>query len=117
MGPIYMLRKSWPVFFAALVILLTFSLGFAFDQASVPANSGALVSEAGNNYAPGEVLVKLRSEVPPDTGVVWLNNQGYEVKEELRVLNIYRLSTKPGLEWDVIKALQNASRVEYAEPN
>jgi len=112
-----MLRKSWPVFFAALVMLLTLSLGLAFDQAPVPANSSALISAAGNDYAPGEVLVKLRSEVPPETGVAWLNNQGYEVKEELQVLNIYRLSTKPGLEWDVIKALQSDSRVEYAEPN
>ncbi len=117
MEPVQMHRRSWPFFFATLALLLSFSLGFAFDQAPIPASSSALVPEAPWDYAPGEVLVKMRPEVSPEIALTWFNQEGYSIKEKFQALHIYRLSTQPGHEWDVIKALRNDSRVEYAEPN
>lgn len=117
MGPVQMPRRSWPFLFAALMLLITVSLGFAFEQASVPLGSSPLTTEGEQDYASGEVLVKLRPEVPDEAALAWLHQKGYDPVEAIQALHIYRLSIKQGREWDAVKALQSDSRVEYAELN
>ncbi len=110
------------------LLLITLWLGVQFSGAFFasaawsgdgPKRPGAPASSppAGDEFVPGEVLVKFKSGAPKANVQAALATQDARPVGEVSALGVQRLKVPEGQELATIAALQRHPLVEYAEPN
>ncbi|MDI6804092.1 MAG: S8 family peptidase [Bacteroidota bacterium] len=79
----------------------------------------------GNQYVPGEIIVKYRAGTPSSQREITLKKVGGTVTEKIRTRTMEKFGDKEGITLvrtsmhvpDAVHALQGQADVEYAEPN
>lgn len=106
-------------YLAAAAITLLVGLGAAQDQAlSTPGQGGSGADPGGAGFAPGQILVKLKDDVPADSiaSVNRRNDASLEEKIPHSRVSVVDLPEDLSVS-EAIKSYEDSPEVEYAEPN